>query len=430
MTAFYSHTSPDNPLAAASLAVEIADHSRWRALHTALDPTLDVAAYCASVARVTGMGAGYIQDNLDAITTLDELPRLRALQAELHHIDMCRLRTIDRALAVADRAYFADVDEELTRFLTPTRPHQLMPSARKIRTFISDLLLLLDDTLGPDEPDPTPPTEFYHLAFNDDGSADLSAHVDEVTGLEIDACVRKLAARENLSMAQALHRLVTGDDGVQVILNVYRANDIPDAPAYLPRVGWLNARVSTVLVERAGRERDMADAAEVSTAAYVTPADLEAFLEGRDGVCQFPGCQVDATFCDNDHTVNHADGGPTDSNNMLKLCRRHHNLKTSGRVAYVRHGEEVIWLLGDGTWLSDTPSGPLSTESKLWLRTFDQRRQARNDRARAESQSRKVPPPPDPDLPECLLPRPRKSEPEEWLRRARISFQWREPATC
>ncbi len=47
-------------------------------------------------------------------------------------------------------------------------------------------------------------------------------------------------------------------------------------------------------------------------------------LDRRDRGCVFPGCGAPLTWCDAHHLVHWADGGPTDLENLVLLCRRHH----------------------------------------------------------------------------------------------------------
>jgi hypothetical protein len=44
--------------------------------------------------------------------------------------------------------------------------------------------------------------------------------------------------------------------------------------------------------------------------------------------CVFPRCTRPARACDIDHVIPYADGGPTETDNLAPLCRRHHRLKT------------------------------------------------------------------------------------------------------
>lgn len=51
----------------------------------------------------------------------------------------------------------------------------------------------------------------------------------------------------------------------------------------------------------------------------------------RDGECLIPGCHVPASWCEIPHVVEHATGGPTDTDNGVPLCWWHHrSLDRSG----------------------------------------------------------------------------------------------------
>jgi hypothetical protein len=85
-------------------------------------------------------------------------------------------------------------------------------------------------------------------------------------------------------------------------------------------------------------------------AGYTPSRALADFVRCRDLTCRFPGCDHPATRCDLDHTIAHADGGPTHASNLKALCRRHHLLKT-------------FWgwsdqQLPDGTVIWTSPAGP------------------------------------------------------------------------
>ena len=63
---------------------------------------------------------------------------------------------------------------------------------------------------------------------------------------------------------------------------------------------------------------------------YRPTKPLERFVRARDRECQFPGCHRGATRCEIDHRVAWADGGPTDADNLICLCTRHHHAKHEG----------------------------------------------------------------------------------------------------
>jgi hypothetical protein len=61
-------------------------------------------------------------------------------------------------------------------------------------------------------------------------------------------------------------------------------------------------------------------------------------LHARDRGCSFPGCSRPPKWCDAHHLDHWADGGTTDLDNLILLCRRHH--------ALVHHSQWRIALTG------------------------------------------------------------------------------------
>ena len=55
----------------------------------------------------------------------------------------------------------------------------------------------------------------------------------------------------------------------------------------------------------------------------VTPAQRKA-VKKRDGCCRYPGCSRPPSQCDVHHIIEWLNGGKTDLNNMVLLCRYHH----------------------------------------------------------------------------------------------------------
>ncbi len=49
-------------------------------------------------------------------------------------------------------------------------------------------------------------------------------------------------------------------------------------------------------------------------------------LIARDHGCAFPGCGAPPAHCEGHHVKHWADGGPTDLDNLVLLCRYHHQL--------------------------------------------------------------------------------------------------------
>jgi hypothetical protein len=63
-----------------------------------------------------------------------------------------------------------------------------------------------------------------------------------------------------------------------------------------------------------------------------------------DGGCSFPNCSVPAPWCEIDHSIDHAAGGPTSVTHGIPACRYHHrhakaqgwrNARIDGRAAWI-----------------------------------------------------------------------------------------------
>jgi hypothetical protein len=82
---------------------------------------------------------------------------------------------------------------------------------------------------------------------------------------------------------------------------------------------------------------------------YTPSKALADFVRARDLTCRWPGCDHPATDCDLDHTIPHAQGGPTHAGNLKCFCRTHHLVKTF----WGWHDKQ----LPDGTLILTSPAG-------------------------------------------------------------------------
>ena len=62
----------------------------------------------------------------------------------------------------------------------------------------------------------------------------------------------------------------------------------------------------------------------VARATRTIPAHLRTALVVRDQGCRFPRCDRPPAWTDGHHIIHWADGGPTELENLVSLCRRHH----------------------------------------------------------------------------------------------------------
>ncbi|YCA66591.1 HNH endonuclease [Microbacterium sp. JZ70] len=73
-----------------------------------------------------------------------------------------------------------------------------------------------------------------------------------------------------------------------------------------------------------------------------TPTQRKAIV-ARDGGCIIPGCTIPAAWCEIHHVQDHAQGGPTETDNGVLLCWwHHHHLDTSGWNIHMHHGIPYI----------------------------------------------------------------------------------------
>jgi hypothetical protein len=87
----------------------------------------------------------------------------------------------------------------------------------------------------------------------------------------------------------------------------------------------------------------------VHVAQYEVPDRIAERTDLRDLHCVFPYCTRPARRCDKDHIRPYARGGPTATDNIAALCRRHHRLKTHTTWDYTP--------IEAGTYLWTSPHG-------------------------------------------------------------------------
>ncbi|GAB3942154.1 HNH endonuclease signature motif containing protein [Corynebacterium tapiri] len=348
----------------------------WQKLVPEMDADFD--AVLLSTSRLTGLPPNAIEAILVAHLRLREMPCLDYVQRESFLLDSARLKAIDQALArVSDPEVIVEIDRRIARYLVPTRPHQLLPSAAQLRRKVKDLVRLLCPE-DKDEESREPQVYFNH---GDDGRSSMELLADTPDVAEAEAIISAHAKRQGINQGAALLSLLKKHSSAKVVLNLYRASDIPNAPGFMHGVGWMSSEQANELARRASTIRHIDTAEHQISRAYVVPERLRAFVAGRDGVCRFPGCSCRADKAQMDHTVDFSDGGKTTPNNLAALCPHHHNMKTDARVFPIHVGEgTLLWLLEDGTWDVTQPEGPLARKNRHWVRTLAQKMTARKGR--------------------------------------------------
>ncbi|MGA9276853.1 HNH endonuclease signature motif containing protein, partial [Ilumatobacter sp.] len=72
-------------------------------------------------------------------------------------------------------------------------------------------------------------------------------------------------------------------------------------------------------------------AVSVGRTQHIVPDRTRRIVEYRDGGCRVPGCR-NGRHVEVHHIIHWADGGPTDTANLICLCPKHHRQHHQGRL--------------------------------------------------------------------------------------------------
>lgn len=389
MEAYYIVNDPKDPLAAKATETRKQDYLFWKDAKPDLEDDFDIS--CHTLATRTGLSERRTRDITMAIYRLAELPLTMALQETYYFLDFSRLITIDAVLSKlgdVPAETLERIDQELSRYLTPSKPGQVLPSNTNLRRKLNGLIAIETPSTEENKEAPTKNNSYFtYSSFG--GKAGLAVEFDETTLIAIDEHISIAAEEHGLSKAEALAKLILGEieSRTKVVLHMYRAHDQESAPAFIRGFGWVSPETADNL--RPAQTRDMDLAKEMESESYVTPPLIGAYVEGRDGVCRWPGCYRPAESCQKDHRIDHARGGKTAGSNLASLCQHHHNVKTGGGAFYIMdpHTGDIVWLFDDGRWEYDEPQGPLAPKNKNWALTVGQAIAARRAAAKERNES-------------------------------------------
>ena len=389
MEAYYIVNDPKDPLAVKATEIRKQDYLFWKDAKPDLEDDFDIT--CHTLATRTGLSERRTRDITMALYRLAELPLTMALQETYYFLDFSRLITIDAVLSKlgdVPAETLERIDQELSRYLTPSKPRQVLPSNTNLRRKLNGLIAIENPSTEENKEAPTKNNSYFtYSSFG--GKAGLAVEFDETTLIAIDEHISKAAEEHGFSKAEALAKLILGEieSRTKVVLHMYRAHDQESAPAFIRGFGWVSPETADNL--RPAQTRDMDLAKEMESESYVTPPLIGAYVEGRDGVCRWPGCYRPAESCQKDHRIDHARGGKTAGSNLASLCQHHHNVKTDGGAFYIMdpHTGDIVWLFDDGRWEYDEPQGPLAPKNKNWALTVGQAIAARRAAAKERNES-------------------------------------------
>ena len=91
---------------------------------------------------------------------------------------------------------------------------------------------------------------------------------------------------------------------------------------------------------------------------------LKRALNMRDETCRFPGCCANK-YVDFHHIQHWADGGETEPDNLIKLCRFHHDQLHKGHYTIAlqqtekNHGQKWLFTTANGEVMEPNPTLPM-----------------------------------------------------------------------
>src|SRR6266566_4259643 len=94
---------------------------------------------------------------------------------------------------------------------------------------------------------------------------------------------------------------------------------------------------------------------DVGRSKRVISGGLSRALKARDGHCGWPGCERSASMCDGHHLVHWINGGPTDLDNLVLLCRRHHRMVHEGGWQLIKTRDHQVVTIAPTITFAITP---------------------------------------------------------------------------
>lgn len=210
-----------------------------------------------------------------------------------------------------------------------------------------------------DTEDGTPaPSENVSVGWTDGNQWRMSARLDPEQGAVVQHALDTIARSRGISRAEALVALaesalasadgppLRGDERAALVVHVEarprgiraaaRLADGPGLPQQVLKRLACASRVRLV-VHRRHRDGRRTPLDVGRSSRLVTDRQFRALLLREQGHCAHPGCTT-RTNLEAHHVVHWLDGGPTDLDNLVLLCRRHHHQHHDGEVGIVALG--------------------------------------------------------------------------------------------
>jgi hypothetical protein len=184
-----------------------------------------------------------------------------------------------------------------------------------------------------------------------------------------------IAARRADALANIAETYMNNDesagstaDRYQVVVHVTaETSELEDGPHVTAETSRRIGCDSTVVQIR---EDEHGEPLSIGRRSRSIPPAMRRALRNRDGGCRFPGC-TNTRFVDGHHVQHWADGGETNLNNLILLCRHHHHLVHEGGFACEKSASGEVYFKDQqrqtlSTW-TEMPKVASEQELQRWL---------------------------------------------------------------
>jgi Domain of unknown function (DUF222)/HNH endonuclease len=222
------------------------------------------------------------------------------------------------------------------------------------------------DPDGPPPPDPEPvlPERELRRHIKRDGTMEFTGHLDAESAQIFEALLKPFDKSDPGVEDHRGYAERAGDAFLDVLKMAANCPDLPTRNGVKTEiaftVSWETLRGALDNVVLPGESRLTAGEArriacdarilpvvmngtstpvDVAVPAYVVPAHIRRALVLRDRGCVFPACDRPASVCDSHHIRAWLQSGPTQLDNLVLLCGRHHRL--------VHRSEWTVTLVDD-----------------------------------------------------------------------------------
>ena len=228
-----------------------------------------------------------------------------------------------------------------------------LPTVHGVRHHLG--ILVTPETLLTHQANDDDETRIRHLIGTDENTAHRPADDDEPPDVEHRHADPRLKVRPRPGSDAALAWQALFDAGVPGVPEPARLDWFGDIPAAIAQRIACDCDVwRCVLDPNTGMPLD------VGRTHRIFPHWIRKALHARDQGCRFPGCTAPVAWTDAHHRIAWYEGGQTNIENLLSLCRWHHVIVHEGRwtLAWDRATGAVYAFRPDGTPYELGPSLP------------------------------------------------------------------------